>query len=85
MKIVHTVYERRDYLSLMADYREVKKKGVFGWMVLCIEIFDGDEVFIQKNVTQNATYMKNRRHIYTKYENTDSPLNSMVCTLLVFL
>ena len=74
MKIVHTFYERRDYLTLTTVYREVKKKGVFGWMVLFIEMFDGDEIFIQnKNMTQNATYTNknnNNNDIYTKYENT---------------
>ena len=45
MEIVHTFYERRDYLTLTAVYREAKEKGVFGWTVLFIEMFDADYIF----------------------------------------
>ena len=60
MKIVHTFYERRDYLTLTAVYREAKEKGVFGWTVLFIEMFDADYMF-----KQNATHT-NKQQITTK-------------------
>ena len=56
-------------LTLTAVYREAKEKGVFGWTVLFIEMFDAD--YIKQNAThtnkqQTTTKIReHRRVIYT--------------------
>ena len=60
-QIVHSFYNRREYLTLTGVWREAKEKGVFSagqfglWR--CLKEWD----LYTRNRTQNVTYMNRKR------------------------